>query len=58
MGHPRFDEEQLDEMKRECHAHCLSTCQHTLGYAYSPWNTLRWLGRQARNGFRGVTGGY
>jgi MoaA/NifB/PqqE/SkfB family radical SAM enzyme len=58
VGDPRFDEGQLDEMKRECHAHCLSTCQHTLGYAFSAWNTLRWLGRQARNGFRGVTGSY
>jgi MoaA/NifB/PqqE/SkfB family radical SAM enzyme len=58
VGEPRFDERQLDDMKRECHRHCLSTCQHTLGYCFSAWHTLRWLGRQAANGFRGVTGSY
>ena len=55
---PRFDERQLDDMKRACHRHCLSTCQHTLGYCFSAQHTLRWLGRQALHGFRGVTGSY
>jgi len=58
VGSPKFDRHELDGRKAECHRHCLSTCQHTLGYAYSVRNTLRWLARQARNGFRGVTGSY
>jgi len=55
---PRFDIPQLDRMKTTCTARCLSTCQHTLGYAYDASHVLRWLGKQARNGFRGVTGSF
>jgi MoaA/NifB/PqqE/SkfB family radical SAM enzyme len=58
IGAPGFDERQLDAMKGECHRHCLSTCQHTLGYCYSARNTMRWLWKQALNGFQGVTGSY
>ena len=58
IGRPRFDRAEMDEAKRTCTAHCLSTCQHTLGYAYDTRRVLRWLGRQAANGFRGVTGGF
>jgi MoaA/NifB/PqqE/SkfB family radical SAM enzyme len=58
IGDPHFDEVQLDGMKAACHKHCLSTCQHTLGYCYNARNTLRWLAKQAKNGFRGVTGSY
>ena len=58
IRNPRFDVPQLDRMKTTCTAHCLSTCQHTLGYAYDTSHMLRWLGKQARNGFRGVTGSF
>jgi MoaA/NifB/PqqE/SkfB family radical SAM enzyme len=58
IGASRFDVAHLDELKRTCTSHCLSTCQHTLGYAYDAGHALRWLGRQAANGFRGVTGGF
>ncbi len=58
IGAPRFDAADLDRRKQACTMHCLSTCQHTLGYAYNAAHALRWLARQARNGFRGVTGSF
>ena len=58
IGEPRLDLSHLNRMKATCTAHCLSTCQHTLGYAYDTQHMLRWLGKQARNGFRGVTGSF
>jgi MoaA/NifB/PqqE/SkfB family radical SAM enzyme len=58
VGAPHFEVPQMDALKQECTAHCLSTCQHTLGYAYDTMHLLRWLGRQAANGFRGVTGSF
>lgn len=58
IGHPRLDAAQLDGLKRSCTAQCLSTCQHTLGYAYDMSNAARWLARQTRNRFRGVTGSF
>lgn len=58
IGEPRFEQDDLDRRKNVCTAHCLSTCQHTLGYAYDLRHASRWLLRQARNGFRGVTGSF
>jgi MoaA/NifB/PqqE/SkfB family radical SAM enzyme len=58
VGEPRVDMEDLERRKEVCTAHCLSTCQHTLGYAYDLRNAGRWVLRQARNGFRGVTGSF
>ncbi len=58
IENPKFDFRQLDEMKKTCKLHCLSTCQHTTGYAYSLWRVTKWLARQARRGFRGVSGGF
>ncbi len=58
IGNPRLDITQLDQLKKTCTASCLSTCQHTLGYAYDAAHAARWLARQARRGFRGVTGSF
>ena len=58
IENPKFDFRQLDEMKRTCKLHCLSTCQHTTGYAYDLWRVTKWLAKQARRGFRGVSGGF
>jgi len=55
---PEFDRRQLEEMKKSCNRHCLSTCQHTVGYAYSAWRVVKWLGKQAARGFQGVTGSF
>ncbi len=58
VGNARFDFRQLEEMKKTCSLNCLSTCQHTLGYCYNNMRVLKWLVRQALNGFRGVTGSF
>jgi MoaA/NifB/PqqE/SkfB family radical SAM enzyme len=55
---PKLDFVQLKEMQTTCMPHCLSTCQHTVGYAYDTWRVLKWLGKQALRGFRGVSGGF
>ena len=33
VGDHKFDVEQLDEMKKSCNSHCLSTCNCILSYA-------------------------
>ncbi len=53
---PRFDDAQLKEMKRSCETHCFSTLNHILAFCYSDARVLKWLLRQAGNGFQGVRG--
>lgn len=53
---PRFEARQLDEMKTSCTRHCFSTLNYTLGHCYNDARVLRWIGKQALRGFRGVTG--
>ena len=52
---PKFDFEQLDEMKKECSKHCLSTCNYILAYCYDMRRVIKWTLRQAMHGFRGTT---
>ena len=49
----RFDRTQLTEMKRNCQQHCFSTLNHNLAYCYNDARIVRWLWRQAMNGFQG-----
>ena len=49
-GH-KFDNEQLDSMKKVCNSHCLSTCQYVLGYYYNNANVLRWIVKQGLHGW-------
>lgn len=51
----KFNNEQLDEMKKECHKHCLSTCQYVLGHYYNNQTVLRWIVKQALHGMSGNT---
>ena len=53
IENPKFDRQQLDEMKKECSKHCLSTCNYILAYCYDTKRVLKWIARQAMNGFRG-----
>jgi hypothetical protein len=57
IENPKFEVTQLDEMKKECSKHCLSTCNYILSYCYDNTRVLKWLSRQALRGFQGVTGG-
>lgn len=51
-GH-KFDQQQLDDMKKVCNSHCLSTCQYVLGYYYNNANVLRWILKQGLHGWSG-----
>lgn len=58
VGNHKFDVKQLDEMKKSCSTHCLSTCNYILGYCYNAKRVLGWIFRQAKNGFRGADGSF
>ncbi|HSB76319.1 MAG TPA: hypothetical protein VLC12_11760, partial [Terriglobales bacterium] len=48
---PRFDSGELRDMKQTCQRHCFSTLNHNLAYCYNDARVLKWLWKQARNGF-------
>ena len=54
----KFDVKQLNEMKQSCELNCFSTLGANLAYCYSGTRVLRWLGKQALNGFQGATGSF
>ena len=56
VGDHKFDVEQLNEMKKECSTHCLSTCNYILGYCYDTKRVLTWIAKQSARGFNGVSG--
>jgi radical SAM protein with 4Fe4S-binding SPASM domain len=51
-GH-KFEATQLAAMKQTCERHCFSTLNHNLGYCYNDARVIKWLWKQARNGFKG-----
>jgi MoaA/NifB/PqqE/SkfB family radical SAM enzyme len=51
IEHPKFETQQLNEMKKSCQRHCFSTLNHNLAYCYNDTRVLKWLWKQARNGF-------
>src|ERR1051325_3802386 len=50
---PKFDQKQLLDMKKSCQRHCFSTLNHNLGYCYDDARVIKWLWKQAKNGFQG-----
>jgi radical SAM protein with 4Fe4S-binding SPASM domain len=52
---PKFEVQQLDEMKQECSKHCLSTCNYILAYCYDAKRVIKWTLKQAMHGFQGST---
>lgn len=58
IGDHKFDVQQLDEMKQECTKHCLSTCNYILGYCYDTARVVTWALKQAKHGFKGVSGSF
>ncbi|MGH9827458.1 MAG: radical SAM protein, partial [Blastocatellia bacterium] len=52
---PNFDSGQLNEMKKGCNTHCLSTTQYVLGHYYNNETVLRWIMKQALHGLNGGT---
>jgi MoaA/NifB/PqqE/SkfB family radical SAM enzyme len=57
-GQPRFDSQRLRCMKAECQKHCFSALNHNLSYCYHASRAIRWVLKQAANGFRGTTGSF
>ena len=58
VGKHKFDVQQLDEMKKECSTHCLSTCNYILSHCYSSTRVIKWGVQQALRGFKGVSGSF
>ena len=56
IEHPKFDPEQLKEMKCRCEGECFSTLNHILAFCYNDGRVIRWLLRQAAHGFQGIRG--
>jgi hypothetical protein len=54
----RFEVQQLDQMKQSCQKRCFSTLNHNLGYCYNDARVLRWVLKQARRRFQGVSGSF
>lgn len=57
-GQPHFERQQLARMKVEYQEHRFSTLNHNLSYCYDASRAIRWVLRQAANGFRGTTGSF
>jgi MoaA/NifB/PqqE/SkfB family radical SAM enzyme len=53
---PKFSPVQLDEMKKSCNTTCFSTLNTTVGHCYDDLTVIKWLAKQVKNRFRGVTG--
>jgi MoaA/NifB/PqqE/SkfB family radical SAM enzyme len=56
VGKPKFDPNQLKEMKKECELHCFSTLNHIVSYVYNNGRVIKWILRQAKNGFTTASG--
>jgi MoaA/NifB/PqqE/SkfB family radical SAM enzyme len=58
VGDHKFDVRQLDEMKKDCTKHCLSTCNYILAYCYNARRVVHWGVKQAMRGFKGASGSF
>ncbi len=56
VANPKFDRQQLTTMKKECERHCFSTLNHIVSYVYNNGRVIKWILKQARNGFTTATG--
>lgn len=54
----KFDLKQLGEMKQGCEPHCFSTLGYNVAYCYDVSRVMKWLLKQARHRFQGVTGSF
>jgi MoaA/NifB/PqqE/SkfB family radical SAM enzyme len=58
VGDHKFDTVQLMNMKKTCEPHCFSTLNHNLAFSYDARRATRWVLKQARRGFQGVSGSF
>jgi MoaA/NifB/PqqE/SkfB family radical SAM enzyme len=52
IDQPKLAAGQLGEMKQVCQRHCFSTLNHNLAYCYDGKRVIKWLWKQASNGFQ------
>jgi MoaA/NifB/PqqE/SkfB family radical SAM enzyme len=50
---PKFDRQQLQQMKQTCQRHCFSTLNHNLAYCYNDARVIKWLWTNAIRGGQG-----
>ena len=43
-------------MKKDCELHCFSTLNHIVSYVYNNGRVIKWILRQAKNGFTTANG--
>jgi len=58
IENPKFESQQLDTMKQDCQSHCFSTLNHNLGYCYDDKRVIKWMLRQTRRAFQGISGSF
>jgi MoaA/NifB/PqqE/SkfB family radical SAM enzyme len=56
VGNPKFDENQLTNMKKECELHCFSTLNHIVSYVYNNGRVIKWIIKHAKTGFTKAEG--
>lgn len=47
---PKFEEEELNAVKKKCLSHCSSTCFYTMGHYYNPRAITEWVRKHTRVG--------
>ena len=50
IGKPRFEPEELDELKKKCNLNCSSTCFFTMGHYYNMKTLHEWVMKHVRVG--------
>jgi MoaA/NifB/PqqE/SkfB family radical SAM enzyme len=50
IWHPKFDEEELENVKKRCRPLCSSTCFHTMGHYYNMRSLPNWIRKHIRVG--------
>ncbi len=56
VGAQKFDAKALNTMKQTCSLTCFSTLNHNVAMAYDDARVIKYVLKQARHGFQGVTG--
>lgn len=58
VGAQKFDVGQLSEMKQSCEPNCFSTLNSNLAMCYNDTRVIRWVLKQTKGGFQGVSGSF
>ncbi|MFC2076674.1 radical SAM protein [candidate division KSB1 bacterium] len=50
IWHPKFNQDELTNIKSKCRDHCLSTCFFTMGHYYQIFESLKWMFKHSNVG--------